>query len=235
LKDIVGEPHGPVLVAIPELFPDRYLRVTTGKEPALVCDSPSLQRYLKDSAGPVLGEPFLLVLVLIFRKRPQQANRKRRVASPVDAAKPLVHSDQDVREIVRLPVLILTEDQDPVAIGYGAAGVAELLDPPSSFRVEGLRVVAERMVTGGTPEYHRRGPNLAYQYLVVVFGPLVRSAKVEMVPETTDVVLIRMAVQERVDIETAFRISIQPIPELRSYVRGFIVGIVGRNAYVYIN
>ena len=89
------------------------------------------------------------------RRKPHSAHAS--VVLAIDARELLVYGDQDLSEVAGLPIFILTENEDPVAVSNRSCTIAELPDPAARLGIERLGVVAEHMVRRGTPCPPKRG------------------------------------------------------------------------------
>src|SRR5580698_2484749 len=98
----------------PDALPDGHHRIPTGEEPASMQCSVVSDRKSDDYAGVVLAAPlFFLVGALPFRR--EQATPKSLIDNPVDGRDRIPGLDEDLCDVVGLPVLVLTHDLNAIA------------------------------------------------------------------------------------------------------------------------
>src|SRR2546425_12080954 len=126
-QNVVGEPVRPLLVSVPEALPDRDLGVATAQISSGIGVALSGKSKPENGARRVLGEHILFALVVALRQRRKESHRQRVVVGAIHLRKHLVDLHEDLAEIVSLAVLVLPENQDPIALLDRALAVAETL------------------------------------------------------------------------------------------------------------
>lgn len=136
---------------------------------------------------------------------------------------------QNGGQIVGLPVLVLAQDQDAIALTHGA--ITKASHAALGLGVECLSVIAQRVRLAGAAEDDWRGPQLAdddafFGVGLLVIGVIRQRAEVEVRLQPGAMVFVRVTEQEGVYVGPTQGVARQPFPQVRGNVAGVVVGIV---------
>ena len=236
LQDIVTQPVGmrcPVL--FPQAFPDCHFRVSAGQEAALVGIPGPADRKAQNDRRPIFCQQFHQFFIVALRHRSQETSFEGASGDAVEAGHDIVGLYDDPQDVIGLALDVLAQNLDTIAFDPDRLGGTIQRYPAPGFFCPGLGIVTQRVRHRCAPKHDGRRPHFADQDLVVSLDPVIGRPEVEVLRQTTDMVLVRMGVEKTIDEEPTLFVALQLLAQQAHDVGRVVIRVVGTLADVDID